>query len=52
MRRRYFASSAGSIGETAAAIDLATALGLIDDTIAHDILALCVRARHMLQALR
>ena len=52
MRRRYFASATGSICETAAAIDLATSLGLIDATIAHDILALCVRARHMLQALR
>ena len=52
MRRRYFASAAGSICETAAAIDLASALGLIDAPIAQAVLALCVRVRHMLHALR
>jgi len=52
MRRRYFAPAAGSICETAAAIDLAAALGLIEAPLAQDILALCVRVRRMLHALR
>jgi four helix bundle protein len=52
MRRRYFSSAAGSVCETAAAVDLAAALGLIDGAIAREILALCVRMKQMLRALR
>ena len=51
MRRRYFSSAAGSVCETAAAVDLASALGLIDGTIAREVLALCVRMKQMLRAL-
>ncbi|HEX7603857.1 MAG TPA: four helix bundle protein [Polyangiaceae bacterium] len=52
MRRRYFSSAAGSVCETAAAVDLASALGLIDGTSAREVLALCVRMKQMLRALR
>ena len=52
MRRRYFASAAGSVCETAAAVDLAAALGLIDDSVARAVLALCVRMKQMLRALQ
>jgi len=52
MRRRYFASAAGSVCETAAAVDLASALGLIDGTLAREVLGLCVRMKQMLRALR
>ena len=51
MRRRYFASATGSVCETAAAVDLASALGLIDGTLAHEVLGLCVRMKQMLRAL-
>ena len=51
MRRRYFASAAGSVCETAAAVDLAAALGLIDENLAEEILSLCVRMKQMLRAL-
>ena len=52
MRRRYFASAEGSVCETAAAVDLAATLGLIDARTAREALALCGRMRQMLRALR
>ena len=51
MRRRYFSSAAGSVCETAAAVDLAAALGLIDDFVSREVLGLCVRLKQMLRAL-
>ena len=52
MRRRYFSSAAGSVCEAAAAGDLAAALGLIDDSVAHEVLGLCMRMKQMLRALQ
>ena len=51
MRRRYVSSAAGSVCETAAAVDLAAALGLIDDFVSREVLGLCVRLKQMLRAL-
>ena len=51
MRRKYFTSATGSVCETAAAVDLAAALALIDETVARDIIVRCVRMKQMLRAL-
>ena len=52
MRRKYFAAATGSVCEAAAAVDLAAALGLIDEAVARDIIVRCVRMKQMLRALR
>ena len=52
MRRKYFTAATGSVCETAAAVDLAAALGLIDESVARDILVRCVRMKQMLRLLR
>ena len=52
MRRKYFTAATGSVCETAAAVDLAAALGLIDESVARDILVRCVRMKQMLRSLR
>ncbi len=52
MRRRYFASAGCSAAETAAAVDLAAAIGVLDPTVAATIQRLAVRIKKMLRALR
>ena len=52
MRERYFASARGSAYEVAAAVDVAGALGLIDEEQAAQIVALCDRVSAMLYRMR
>ena len=52
MRRRFFASAAGSACETAAAVDLAAAIGALDPAVAVAIQALAARLKRMLRGLR
>ena len=52
MRRRFFASAAGSICETAAAVDLAAAIGAIDRDEARAVQALAAELKRMLRGLR
>ena len=51
MRRKYFESADGSLHETAGAVDLAAAIGVIDPPIAAEIHAEAVRLRAMLRGL-
>jgi hypothetical protein len=52
MRKKFFASSAGSCAEVAAALDLAAALGAAPTALASDIVALAFRLKCMLRALK
>ena len=52
MRRRFFASAAGSVCETAAAVDLAAALGAVEPTVAANVQALAAELKRMLGGLR
>ncbi len=52
MRGRYFASARGSAYEVAAAVDVASALGLIAEADAAAVLALCDRVSAMLYRMR
>jgi four helix bundle protein len=52
IRRKHFALVNGSLGELSAAIDLATALGVIDRSIASNIESLAERFAKMLRKLR
>ena len=52
MRRKYFTESNNSLHETMAAVDLASALGLVDPPQAARIQELGLRFRKMLYALR
>ena len=52
VRRRHFAIARGSLAEVAAALDLASALGAIDEAIACDIASEISRVARMLSALR
>ena len=52
MRRKYFTESNNSLHETIAAVDLASALGLVDPVQAARIHELGVRFRKLLYALR
>jgi len=52
VRRRHFAIARGSLAEVAAALDLASALGAIDDAIARDVASEISRVARMLSALR
>jgi four helix bundle protein len=51
MRRKYFASADGSLHETVGAIDLASAIGAVDEAEAAEILALAFGLRGMLRGL-
>ena len=51
MRRKYFAMSRGSLHEVVGAMDLAAAIGAVDEEAAREILALAARLRKMLGAL-
>jgi len=51
LRRRAFALAAGSLCESAAALDLAAAIGLVPDTEAAALVALAARVKKMLRAL-
>jgi len=51
MRRKYFACANGSLHETVGAVDLAAAIGVIDDADARDIVSLGAKLKPMLRAL-
>ena len=51
IRRRHFAIANGSVCEVAAAIDLAVALGVVDDAVAEPMLARVVEIARMLSAM-
>jgi four helix bundle protein len=51
MRRKYFLQADGSLHETAAAVDLAAAIGAIPQRRADDVLAVAGRVRAMLRGL-
>ncbi len=51
MRRKYFAQADGSLHETAGAVDLAAAIGALDELAAKEIIALAARMRGMLRGL-
>ncbi len=51
MRRKYFACADGSLHETAAAVDLAAAIGALGQPEAAELLALALRLRAMLRGL-
>ena len=51
MRRKYFTESRNSLHEVVGAIDLAAAIGAIDEGSSNAILALAARLRPMLGAL-
>jgi four helix bundle protein len=52
MRKKFFASAAGSCAEVAAALDLAAALGAAPTALANDIVALAFRLKRMLRGLK
>jgi four helix bundle protein len=51
MRRKYFVQADGSLHETVGAVDLAAAIGALDEQRAEDIVALAARVRGMLRGL-
>jgi four helix bundle protein len=51
LRRRAFALAAGSLCESAAALDLAAAIGLVSASEAAALVALAARVKQMLRAL-
>jgi len=51
LRRRAFALAAGSLCESAAALDLAAAIGLLPEGEAAELVALASRVKRMLRAL-
>ena len=51
-RRKFFSSAIGSACETAAAVDLACAIGAVTPDAAREILILAVRVKRMLRGLR
>ena len=51
MRRKYFAQADGSLHETVAAVDLASAIGALDSRRAEEILRVAGRVRGMLRGL-
>jgi len=50
-RRRYFRSADGSVHEVAAALDVAAAIGALDDAVAQEGITLCARARALIRGL-
>ena len=51
MRRKYFAQADGSLHETVGAVDLAAAIGALEDQRAEEIVTLAARVRGMLRGL-
>jgi four helix bundle protein len=51
MRRKYFTESNNSLHEVVGAIDLAHAIGAVDEPIANEVQELVVRLKRMLRAL-
>jgi four helix bundle protein len=51
VRRRYFHQADGSVHEVAAALDVAAAIGALDDAVANEGIALCARARALIRGL-
>jgi four helix bundle protein len=51
MRRKYFTQADGSLHETVGAVDLAAAIGALDESRAAQILAIAARMRGMLRGL-
>ena len=51
LRRRAFALAAGSLCESAAALDLAAAIGLVSASEAAELVGLAARVKRMLRAL-
>ncbi len=51
MRRKYFVQADGSLHETVGAVDLAAAIGALDEQRAEEIVALAARMRAMLRGL-
>jgi four helix bundle protein len=51
MRRKYFNESQGSLHEVVGAMDLAEAIGAVDQVVVSEVQALAVRLKKMLQAL-
>src|SRR5450759_4541406 len=52
MRHKFFTSAAGSVCETAAAVELAAAIGAVDVEVATSVQALAARLKQMLRHLR
>jgi hypothetical protein len=51
MRRKYFGQADGSLHEVVGAIDLAAAIGAVDDAAAEEIHAVAYRVRGLLRGL-
>ncbi len=51
MRRKYFVQADGSLHETVGAVDLAAAIGALEQARAEEILAVAARMRGMLRGL-
>ena len=51
MRRKYFAQADGSLHETVGAVDLAAAIGALEEARAEEIVAIAARVRGMLRGL-
>jgi four helix bundle protein len=51
MRRKYFTESHNSLHEVVGAIDLAEAIGAVDNDVANEVQALAFRLKRMLRAL-
>jgi len=51
VRRRYFRQADGSVHEVAGALDLAAAIGALDERVARETIALAARVRALLRGL-
>jgi len=51
VRRRYFRQADGSVHEVAGALDLAAAIGALDEGVAREAIALAARVRALLRGL-
>jgi hypothetical protein len=51
VRRRHFEIANNSLHEVVGAVDLAATLGVLDGSVAQDILGLATRIKRMLRAL-
>jgi four helix bundle protein len=52
LRRRYFTQAHNSLHEAVGAIDLAEAIGAVDESVAADMQALALRLKRMLKGLK
>lgn len=51
VRRRYFHQADGSVHEVAAALDVAAAIGAMDEAVAREGITLCARVRALIRGL-